>query len=61
MNHHIGLLTHKGDTMNLTILENSLYWQKFVFNQSRNSVQKQRVWQRIVKLEQQIAQIKEQQ
>jgi hypothetical protein len=47
--------------MNLTILENSLYWQKFVFNQSRNPVQKQRVWQRIVKLKQQIAQIKEQQ
>jgi len=47
--------------MSLTILENSLYWQKVVFNQSCNVVQKQRVWQRIVKLEQQIAQIKEQQ
>jgi len=47
--------------MSLTILENSLYWQKVVFNQSRDVVQKQRVWQRIVKLEQQIAQIKERQ
>ena len=47
--------------MSLTILENSLYWQKVVFNQSRDVVQKKRVWQRIVKLEQQIAQIKEQQ
>jgi len=47
--------------MTLTILENSLYWQKVVFNQSRDAVQKKRVWQRIVKLEQQIAQIKEQQ
>lgn len=46
--------------MNINILENSLYWQKVVLAQSTDHVQKQRVKQRIAKLEQQIAQIKEQ-
>lgn len=47
--------------MNINILENSLYWQKVVLAQSKDYVQKQRVKQRIAKLEQQIAQIREQQ
>jgi hypothetical protein len=47
--------------MNINILENSLYWQKVVLAKSKDHIQKQRVQQRIAKLEQQIAQIKEQQ
>lgn len=35
-------------------IENSIYWQKVVLKQSRNSVQIERVKRAIVKLEQQL-------
>ncbi len=44
--------------MNIKTLENSLYWQQVVLKQSRDPVQKARVKQAIIKLENQILLIK---
>ena len=44
-------------TNSLKTLENSLYWQKVVFKQSRNQKQKERVKARIDKLEAEIAKL----
>jgi hypothetical protein len=44
--------------MTREILEKSIYWQKVVFNQSKNPTQRDRVKQRIIKLEQQLKDLK---
>jgi hypothetical protein len=44
-------------TNSLKTLENSLYWQKVVFKQSRDQKQKERVKARIDKLEAEIAKL----
>ena len=44
--------------MNRKTLENSIYWQKAVLNQSKDAKQIERVKQRIIKLEQQLKDLK---
>jgi hypothetical protein len=44
--------------MTKDILEKSIYWQKVVLNQSKNPIQRDRVKQRIIKLEQQLKDLK---
>ena len=44
-------------TNSLKTLENSFYWQKVVFKQSRDQKQKERVKTRIDKLEAEIAKL----
>ena len=43
---------------NIKVIENSLFWQQVVLNQSRDPVQIARVKKAIVKLEAQLSQLK---
>jgi hypothetical protein len=45
--------------MNKKTLENCIYWQKAVLNQSKCPIQRDRVKQRIIKLEQQLKDLKQ--
>ena len=47
-----------GEIMNRKTLENCIYWQKVVLNQSKEPKQIERVKQRIIKLEQQLKDLK---
>jgi hypothetical protein len=44
--------------MNRKILENSILWQKAVLSQSKNPTQRERAKQAIIKLEQQLKDLK---
>jgi hypothetical protein len=44
--------------MNRKTLENSIFWQKVVLNQSKNPKQKDRAKQAIIKLEQKLKDLK---
>ena len=44
--------------MNRKTLENCIYWQKHILNQSKEPKQIERVKQRIIKLEQQLKDLK---
>ena len=44
--------------MNRKTLENSIFWQKAVLNQSKDTKQRERARQAIIKLEQQLKDLK---